>query len=111
MNLRSELYFLLQALLKKRNDELQQMLDYAATRPTKGIAFAKTPRMRVDLREEQILQNPTAYTSDHPEEMGTVILEDEEGELRAQTSNLKAIMNLNANSHGPSLSKISKIEW
>ena len=69
------------------------MLDEAATRPPKGLAPAKTPRMRVDLREDQILDKPTAYTAEHPEEMGTVILEDEEGELRAQQSNLKALMN------------------
>ena len=68
------------------------MLDQAAVRPVKGGARTGTPRMRIDLRESQILDNPTAYTSEHPEELGTVILEDSEGELRAQQSNVNALM-------------------
>ena len=56
----------LQTLLKKRNEELQKMLDVAAGRPPKGTPPSNTPRMRVDLKESQILDNPTAYTLDDP---------------------------------------------
>ena len=82
----------LQTLMNKRNEALQKMLDVAASRAQKSNPPSTSPHMRVDLRESQILDNPTAYTNNEPDQMGTVILEDSEGELRAQQSNLNAIM-------------------
>lgn len=76
-------------MLKKRNEELQRMLDAASTRPPPGTQPTATPRMRVDLREKLILDNPSSLEND--ELAG--IREDEEGELRAQQSNLRALMN------------------
>ena len=82
----------LQTLMNKRNEALQKMLDVAANRPQKTVPPSTSPQMRVDLRESQILDNPTTYTNNEPDQMGAVILEDAEGELRAQQSNLNAIM-------------------
>lgn len=70
------------------------MLDQAMLRPAKGTAPSNMPRMRIDLHEKEILDNPTTYSLENNEEMGTVILEDSEGELRAQQSNLAAIMRM-----------------
>lgn len=75
----------LQAMLKKRNDQLQRMLDAASHRPDPGLKVATTPRQRIDLRESQILDNPTAYNQ--PEDANlSGIKEDLEGELAAQHS-------------------------
>ena len=80
-------------MLKRRNDELQRMLDVASQRPDPRDRPSTTPRQRIDLRESQILDNPTAYTA-HPQDEASMgdIKEDQEGELQAQQSNLQAIM-------------------
>jgi len=80
-------------MLKRRNDQLQRMLDVASLRPDPKDKPTTTPRQRIDLRESQILDNPTAYTAtpdDTATNMGN-IKEDQEGELQAQQSNLRAI--------------------
>ena len=51
-----------------------------------------TPRLRIDLREQLILDNPSSYSQNEDVELRG-ITEDSEAELRAQQSNLRAIMN------------------
>jgi len=76
-------------MLKRRNDQLQQMLDVASLRPDPTDKPTTTPRQRIDLRESQILDNPTSYYNQPEDANLGKIKEDEEGELRAQQSNLK----------------------
>ena len=77
-----------QAMLKRRNDQLQKMLDAASHRPDPTLKSSTTPRLRIDLRESQILDNPTAYNQ--PEDANLVgIKEDAEGELKAQQSSIR----------------------
>lgn len=45
-----------QTLLAQRNQELQVMVDQAASRPQGGSAGATAPSMRVDLREETVTE-------------------------------------------------------
>lgn len=75
-------------MLKRRNDQLQKMLDAASIRPDPGLKVSTTPRLRIDLRESQILDNPTAYNQ--PEDANLMgIKEDSEGELKAQQSSIR----------------------
>lgn len=46
----------LQTALAQRNQELQVMVDQAASRPQTGHADATAPFMRVDLREETVTE-------------------------------------------------------
>jgi hypothetical protein len=84
----------LQPMLKRRNDQLQKMLDAASLRPDPKDKPTNTPRQRIDLRESQILDNPTSYNQHEDANLGK-IKEDEEGELRAQQSNLKSMVQQN----------------
>lgn len=49
----------LQTALAKRNQELQVMVDQAASRPTASSANNTAPSMRVDLREETVMETAT----------------------------------------------------
>lgn len=46
----------LQTALAQRNQELQVMVDQAASRPQSGHADSTAPFMRVDLREETVTE-------------------------------------------------------
>ena len=84
----AKLKICVQAMLKRRNDQLQKMLDAASGRPDPTLKVSTTPRQRIDLRESQILDNPTAYNQ--PEDASLVgIKEDAEGELKAQQSSIR----------------------
>ena len=48
-----------QTLLAQRNQELQVMVDQAASRPQTGNAGHTAPFMRVDLREETVTEHAT----------------------------------------------------
>ena len=50
-------------MLKRRNEDLQKMLELASTRVQPGTPTSNTPRLRIDLRESQILDNPASYAS------------------------------------------------
>ena len=39
------------------------MLELASTRVQPGVPASNTPRLRIDLRESQILDNPASYAS------------------------------------------------
>ena len=82
----------MQKMLKRRNEDLQKMLELASTRVQPGVPTSNTPRLRIDLRESQILDNPASYATMEDNDLGD-IREDEEGELKAQHSNLRALMN------------------
>lgn len=82
----------MQKLLKRRNEELQRLLDAASVRPDPNEKQVFTPRLRIDLREQLILDNPASYSQTEDAELRG-ITEDSEAELRAQQSNLRAIMN------------------
>ncbi len=49
----------MQTLLAQRNQELQVMVDQAASRPQSGNAGHTAPFMRVDLREETVTEHAT----------------------------------------------------
>lgn len=74
-------------MVKRRNDQLQKMLDAASHRPDPSLKVATQPRLRIDLRESQILDNPTAHSQEDANLSG--IKEDPLGELKAQQSSMK----------------------
>lgn len=79
---------------KQRNEELQKLLDMASKRPDPRDGETHDPRMRIDLREKNVLDNPASHPN--PDEEQIVlgdIQEDADAELRAQQSNLMALMN------------------
>ena len=53
---------LAQTALAQRNQELQVMVDQAASRPQTGNAGHTAPFMRVDLREETVTEHATPGT-------------------------------------------------
>ena len=57
---------MLQTALAQRNQELQVMVDQAASRPQSGHADATAPFMRVDLREETVTEKAQPGMSPAP---------------------------------------------
>ncbi|KAK9809119.1 hypothetical protein WJX72_009585 [[Myrmecia] bisecta] len=57
-----------QVELKKRNAELQQMVEQAAVRPPAGNSLRETPLFRIDLREDRVLDTSgeAAQTAESP---------------------------------------------